>query len=361
MNEKLSNIKKVQIDFSSIFKAVLVLVVLYALFLVRDVLLIIVTAVVIASAVEPATRWFVERRVPRTVAVVMIYLAVFSVLLGVVFLFVPTFINEASNLLQNIPSEVGSLQISNIFSDSSIVRNLPLGQEASLSEYLRELQTSIATYSEGIFSALAGIFGGVMSFVLIVVISFYLAVQRNGIEDFIGVVVPFRHQGYAINLWRRTQAKIGKWLQGQLLLMLIIGVLTYVGLVLLGVPNAFVFAVIAGFFEIIPIFGPILAAIPAIAVGWADGGVTFALMIAGLYVIIQQLENHLIYPQVVNKVVGIPALVVLISLLIGAKLAGFLGVILSVPIATLVMEFTHDIQRRNKQLAEIKEKESHAG
>jgi predicted PurR-regulated permease PerM len=353
--------RTIDISFGTILKTVAVLVGIWLLYAVKDIVLIVLTAVVIASAIEPATKWFVGRRVPRTVAVVILYIAVFTVLGLIIYMFVPTFINETSTLLQNIPEHIGSIEVSSIFSESSVLGSLPLSGEASLVDYVRGLQDSLSGYSEGLFRTLSSVFGGLVSLILVTVISFYLAVKENGIEEFIRVVTPYSHQGYAVDLWKRTQAKIGKWLQGQLLLMLIIGVLTYVGLVLLGVPNAFVFAVVAALFEVIPIFGPILAAIPAIAVAFTSSGLTLALITLGLYVVIQQLENQVIYPQVVHKVVGVPALVVLLSLLVGASLAGFMGVLLSVPIAALIMEFTHDIQKRNKELAEIKENKFHVG
>lgn len=344
--------KVISISFGTILKTIVALAVVYFLYILKDIVLIVLTAVVIASAIEPLTRWFTTRGVPRTIAVIIIYLAVFAILVGIVYLFVPTFIAELSSLLQNIPSQVGSVQISDLFKDSQFLHDLPLGEGASISEYITQLQATLVDYSEGLFRTVASIFGGVVSFVLVVVISFYLAVKENGIEEFIKIVTPYSHQDYAVGLWKRTQSKIGKWLQGQLLLMFIIGALTYVGLKLLGVPNALLFSILAGFFEIIPIFGPILSAIPAIAVAYVDVGLALALMTAGLYIVVQQLENQLIYPQVVHKVVGVPALVVLLALLIGAKLAGFIGIILSVPIAALIMEFAYDIEKKNKELAQ---------
>ena len=137
-------------------------------------------------------------------------------------------------------------------------------------------------------------------------------------------------------------------MQGQLLLMVLVGVLVFLGLSILGVRHALVFAILAGLLELIPLFGPMLSSIPALMVGFLDGGVTMVFFIAGLYLIIQQFENHLIYPLVVNKVVGVPAMVVILSLVIGAELAGILGILLSVPIAAVLMELINDWKRTTK-------------
>ena len=165
-------------------------------------------------------------------------------------------------------------------------------------------------------------------------------------EDFIEIAAPRKYQAYVLDLWKRARHKIGLWMQGQLLLAVIMGVLVYLGLTILGVPHALLLAVIAALFEIIPVFGPILAAVPAVAIAFVDGGATLGLLTVALYVIGQQFENHLIYPLVVTRVVGVPPLLVILALLIGAQLAGFLGILLSVPVVATLQEFTKDIRER---------------
>src|SRR6185437_11991013 len=152
-------------------------------------------------------------------------------------------------------------------------------------------------------------------------------------------------QPYVLNLWKRSQFKIGRWMQGQLVLALIVGIMLFLGLTILGIPYALLLSVIAGVFELIPVFGQILAAIPAVAIAYVDVGPTAALLVVGLYLVVQQFEAHLIYPIVVKKVVGIPPLLVILSLLVGFRLVGFLGVLLSVPIAGAIQEFVSDIDR----------------
>ena len=133
-------------------------------------------------------------------------------------------------------------------------------------------------------------------------------------------------------------------MQGQLLLAVIVGVLVFLGLTILGVKNALLLAVIAALFEIIPVFGPILAAVPAVALALLDGGLTLGLLVIALYVIVQQFESHLIHPLVVTRVVGVPPLLVILSIIVGAQLAGFLGILLSVPIAATIQELVKDVK-----------------
>ena len=159
-------------------------------------------------------------------------------------------------------------------------------------------------------------------------------------------MIPFGKENYVINLWESSKAKIGKWMQGQLLLGVLIFILVYLGLTIFGLPYALTLALLAGLMEIIPVFGPIMAAIPAILLALSTGGMSLALIIAGFYLLVQQFESNLIYPLVVRKVVGVPPILVILSLIIGYELAGFLGILISVPVAAAVMELVDDIEKQ---------------
>ncbi|HVU80348.1 MAG TPA: AI-2E family transporter [Candidatus Paceibacterota bacterium] len=344
----------VSISPSSIFMGLLVVVLAALLFYLRDLVLIVLTAVVIASAMEPAVHAFARRGIPRTFSVILMYLIVASVFFGVLFLFIPPVLSDLAVFLATLPQTLTNLNISDVTHGL-----LPWGSVAdtvSSAQLLNGVSSALSDSAGGAFSTLSGIFGGLTSFVLIVVFSFYFSVQETGVDDFLRVVTPVSEQAYVLHLWKRSQEKIGKWMQGQLILALIVGVLLYLGLTILGVPHALLLAILAGVFELIPVFGQFLAAIPAIAIGFSVGGVTEALLITGLYMLVQQFEAHLIYPVVVKKVVGVPPLMVILALLIGFKLFGFLGVLLSVPIAGAIQEFLSDVDREKtralaKQLA----------
>ena len=135
---------------------------------------------------------------------------------------------------------------------------------------------------------------------------------------------------------------------------LLVGILAFLGLTILGVSSALFLAVIMAVFELIPVFGPVLAAVPGVAIAFTDGihgfdpGFTAALFVGIFYFIIQQFESHLIYPLVVRKVIGIPPVLVILALVVGAKMAGFLGIILSVPVTAVIMEFLNDVAREKK-------------
>lgn len=335
------NNTSITITTGTIFKTIFILLLFVVVYMLRDLALIILTSVVLASAVGPAVKWFGKYKVPRVLAVVFVYLLVFGALGGLLFLFVPIFIDQVGQLASVLNNYIDTFE--QWSSPGNGISVLP--ESFSLSQSLDTLKASVSSLSGNILELAAMVFGGFFGFIMVVVLSFYMAVQEKGIEDFLRLVSPVQHEKYVIDLWKRSQSKIGKWMQGQLLLGVVIGVLVYLGLTILGIEYALVLALLAAVMELIPIFGPTLSAIPAIALGFVDS-ISLGFFVLALYVIIQQFENHLIYPLVVRKVVGVPPLIVILALVIGGQLAGFIGILLSVPMAAVIMEFAEDVQKK---------------
>ena len=319
----------------------------WGLYELRGLVLIVLTAITLASAIEPGVTGLVRRKVPRVLAVICIYVVLFAVFGLIFFFFLPSLLADFATVVSSMPQYLETFSRSGAFDGYAQVLGVTSPSMLSSDDIMMGLRGALnlgSTFSNA-FSAISAIFGGVFSFILIVVFSFYFAVLETGVDDFLRIIVPKKQQRYMLGLWRRSQTKIGLWMQGQLLLAVIMGVLVYLGLMILGVPHALVLAAIAAVFEIIPVFGPTLSAVPALAIAFANGGVALGGMTLGLFVIAQQFENHLIYPLVVTRVVGVPPLLVILALLAGGELAGFLGVILSVPIAATLQELAHDIER----------------
>ncbi len=341
----------ISISIGTIIKAVIVILLIYTLFVIKDVVLVIIAAIVLASSIEPMIKWFQKRKFGRVLSAVTSYISILSVVLVIVVFFIPQVLNEASEYLTKLPQNLSVSDLWSPIKDVGIFGNSTIqgiGDGYSVKDLTNEISKIISGSGEGVVKTAGAIFGGVLSFILIIVLSFYLAVQEDGVGGFLEVVTPKKFRAYVIDLWKRSQNKIGLWMQGQLLLGIMVGILVFLGLSVLGIQHALLLATLAMVFEIIPVFGPILSSIPAILVGGVDGGATGALLVTGLYVLIHQFENHLLYPLVVKKVVGISPVVVILSLVVGVKLAGFLGLLLSVPIAAVLMELYLDIEKRRK-------------
>ncbi len=320
----------------------------YAFYEVYQFLLGVLLSIVIASAIEPVTLWAKRRGIPRLPTVISVYVLIAVFLSGFFYFLLLPLIGEMATFMKTFAiysdSVVNDSILSGMFKTQNVFPSLDTPAIiGDLSSYLNQFSTYL---SKGVFTSLSAVSGGVVSFMLIIVLSFYLAVQDDGISKFLRIITPVQHESYVINLWRRSNVKIGRWMQGQILLGVLVMILVYAGLLIVGVEHALLLAVLAGILELIPIFGPILSAIPAIFVAYVSLGTTGALITAGLYLVIQQFENHLIYPMVVKKVIGVPPMISIIALVIGGRLGGFLGLLVAVPIAAVLMEFIDDLEER---------------
>lgn len=337
----------IKISAGTVAKVILVALLFVVAYKLRDILLVVIAAVVIASSVEPVIRWLRQWKIARLPSVLIVYIGLALMFAAVFYFMLIPLLSEVSSFLNDLPNYIGSIDLwdplQEAGSSTSLVSNL--SNTFSLSKIVEQINSAIAGFSGGFVSTVSIVFGGLLSFILMIVLSFYLAVQENGVLMFLKTITPLRHRKYIISLWNRSEEKIGLWMQGQLILGIIIAVLVFLGLTLLNIPHALLLAVLAGIFEIIPVFGPILFAIPGIAIAFGDQGFAMALVVTGFYVIVQQFENHLIYPLVVRKVTGVSPIIAILALIVGGKLAGFLGIVLSVPIATIIMEFLSDLQK----------------
>lgn len=350
----------ISITPSTLFTAFLVIIGLVALYNLRSLVLILLMAVVIASVIEPGTRWFVRRKFPRTLAAVFMYVLVVGGIVTLLAFLIPPLFSDAVGALNTIPKYIKTIDIldsnnQGVFNGfKKIFPDLP--STISIGDLVSVITASISDFSGGLFDTVSGFFGGVVDLLLVIVISFYLSVREDGVGEFLGIITPEKHEKYVRGLWRRTQMKIGRWMQGQLLLGLVVGVMVYLAMLAVGIGHPLILAVFAAIFELIPVIGMTLSAVPAFALATLDGGIGLGLIVVAIYLVIQQVEAHAIYPIVVKKIVGVPPLLVIISLVAGAELAGFVGVILAVPISVALVEYLDDIQsRKTASIVEIAE------
>ncbi len=170
-------------------------------------------------------------------------------------------------------------------------------------------------------------------------------VEKNGVERLVKQTIPLNLQTKVLRVIGKIEFKLSRWFLGQLALGFIIGLMSYIGLSILGVPYALVLAIIAGLFELIPYIGPWLSAIPAILIALTISP-TLAGAVLILYFIIQELENYLIVPKVMEKSVDIHPVITIMAMMIGGQLAGLVGVILAVPVAAMVLVVAEEAYRK---------------
>jgi len=327
---------RVSITANTVVTALFIIAGAYVLWLLRDLVLLVLTAIIIASAIEPWIVFFVRYHIPRFFSAILVYVLLFGSIFSLLYFFFPPIIADAANLFSAMPQYLDTINVPNSLS----------GITAALFSF----QAIFSADSSGVLQLLITFFGSISALMLIVVLSFYFALQDTGVDDFLRLVMPVAYEDYSVDLWRRSQKKIGRWMQGQVLLSVLVGILVYLGLLIIGIPYALLLSVFTALAEIIPIFGALIAGVVAVAVGYSDGGVALGAIVAGLYIVVNQFEANLIYPLIVKKVVGVPPLLVIVALIAGYTLAGFLGALLSVPVAAVLMEFIADFDKRKRRI-----------
>lgn len=339
-----------EISTGSILRAIILVVFFIFLYALKDVLIIFLFGLIIASAISPFTNWLDQKRIPRLWGVLLLFLVVIGLLALIASLVIPSLSADIDQLITTLPAIFEKVSVSL----ESVQQGAPtyLDFVNEIQNILSALSSYLQQSSQSVVGLVVGIFGGVVSFIAILVISFYLSVTKKGIDNFLESIVPEKYELYVKDLWKRSERKVGLWLQGQLLLALIVGLMVYVGLSLMGIKFALALGLLALVFEIVPVVGPVLAAIPAVILAFLQEP-ALGLWVILFYVVVQQLENHVLVPVVMGRTVGLNPVVVIIAILVGAHLAGIPGMLISVPVATVIVEVLDDMARKKETRRQI--------
>ncbi len=288
------------------------------IWLVRDIIVLVLIALILASAMDPLVNYFHARKVPRVISVFMVYVVVIGIAVLVIGLMIPPVIQQTKILEANLP------QYSNALSSQ-------IGGY-SVQDFLSNLFSGFNN-SNSVVQNTFGVFNGALDAIAVLVISFYLVAEEKGMKTFVSSLIPAHHHEFTIGLITKIQHKMGMWVLGQIIVSFGIFIFTYAGLLILHVQYALVLALLSGLFEVVPYIGPFLSAIPAMFIGFIQAP-SLAIWVAILYLLVHEVEGYVLVPKIMEKTVGTSPLLVLLSLLIGYQLYGVLGLLISVPLAT---------------------------
>lgn len=327
-----------------VIRTILIVLALWLLYLVRDILALFFLSVILTATLDPAIDWMQKKRIPRPVGLTFIYVLLFSTLSLLISFLVPPFFSQLKLFSENLP--VYSESLTHAFSGIELYAS-SYGIEFNSHEFLVNLFGDFNQSSTKIFSTTVGVFTVFISLVVVLSLTFYMSVKEDGMKKFIVSLTPLGKQDYIVSLVERIKGKIGKWLFGQLFLMVGIFILDFVALSIFNIPYALILAILAGLLEIVPYLGPIISATLAAMVGFIISPLTGVVVLA-ILTVIQQVESHIIVPQIMKKAVGLNPVAVILALLIGAKLGGTIGAILAVPLATAMGIFVLDMVNKKE-------------
>ena len=308
---------------NQVITALLFVLLLWFLLQIRDIVLIFFISFIIMATFHPIVEWLATHHIPRIIAVFIVYIVTLLLFILLVFPLVPFFSDQLQQLIKHFP---GYLQKTGTTFGINIRANYISGYTTSHLEAIGANALFVTTK----------FFGGLFSVLAMIVISFYLLLSHNRMKDeFIGRFSKSK-QNHMLSTIDQVENKLGAWLRGQVLLSVTIGILVWIALMILRVPFALPLALMAGLFEIIPTIGPILAAIPALIVGFSVSPL-MVLFVAIAYAIVQLLENNVIVPKIMESAVGLNPIVIILSVMIGGQLLGLTGALLSIPFVTFLI------------------------
>lgn len=321
---------KVEISHKTIIFTVIFLLLVWFLYQIKEIIFLVFVAIILMSAFKPWVDLLEKFHVPRIVSVLLIYIALISIITFTASSILPSLVSQTIHLGENLPSYL-----------KSVAPFLKIDYQV--------LTQQVAPIGENVLKVTIGVFSNIITLFTLIIISFYLLIERKHLHTYLAHFTDEERAKKWENIITKIEERLGAWVRGQMVLAITIGIATFIGLSLIGIPYTLSLAILAATLEIVPFIGPIISAVPAILVALTSSPI-LALITVAVYFIIQQAESHLIVPLVMKRTVGLPPLVTIISLLIGAKIAGIGGALLAIPIVVAGSTF---------MIEYIKLKESH--
>lgn len=337
--------KILDISWATIIRIIAAFALLYFIYLVKDLLIWFLFALVISVLFNPAINFFQKLKVPRVVAAIVVYVGIFVFIGFLIFKMAPILFLELKEFSIRFPEYFDKA--------SPFLRGLKIKALENFDSFVATIENALYGASTNIFTAIGSLFGGVFASITIFTIAFFLSLEEKGIERTLYLIAPREYKKKILTIWKRTQKKVSLWFATRILGMIFVGVSTTIACFALDIKYAVFFGLFAGISDIIVTIGPLLSG-GIIAILVALSSLPKALFFVVIFTIIQEIEGHILLPVLAKKFLRLPPSLVLISILVGARLWGILGAILAIPLVGMIFEFVKGLlERRGQETKEI--------
>jgi len=334
------------ISWGTILKILIAVISIYILYLIRDILIWFIFALVIAVLFNSLIDFLERKRIPRLVSCLVLYSGIFALLGFFVYQTAPIFLSEIKDFSQNLPQYLQKI--------SPLFEKFGIETFKSTQTFLETLENNFERAGKNILNALSFVFGSIGAAFLVTSLAFFISLEKNFGERVLEIFSPLKYKNYFLNLWHRSKEKVTGWFISRIIGIIFVGIVTFIILKILNIKYVFALSLMAGILDFIPIIGPIIAGI-IITLFAAMNNLGQAVFVLIAFIIIQQIENNLLLPIISEKFTGLPAVLVLVGLAIGGKLWGILGAILFIPVVGVIFEVLKDylIKRKRERTQEI--------
>jgi len=338
----MSQDQTLNISWDAIGKVFIAGLIVYAIYQAKEIALWFFFGLAISVLLEPAIKFLRKLWLPKMLAIVVIYLSIFGTLGLLIYITAPIFVYEIKQFSQYLPNYISQI--------NPVLDKMGIDAVSDFNNITEILVGGLEKSSKGALSALMAFFGGLSSTVVILTIAFFLSLEDNGPERFLTILFPKKYEERITVFFDMAQGKVAGWFGARLLACLFVGVASFIVFYIFGVKYAFMLALLAGVLNFIPYIGPLtmgilLVVFVAVSSGsWAT--VVYVLLSA---MAIQSIENNLLTPLLMKRLIAVPPVLVLVSLLMGAKMFGFLGTIFAVPVAGIIYEFVKELLEKRRE------------
>ena len=325
------------ISFKSILKILMVFFGCYLVYLIKEILVWIVFSSIISIVFEPVISLLEKKKIIRPMAALIVY-SLFYLFIGLfIYWMMPIFVSEIQQFTRLFPQYFERL--------SPPLQSIGIEAFESMETFTLSIQEWMVKASSSIFSAMASIFGGILSTITIFTLAIFLSIEKGEVKEIIRLIIPKEKEKYFFDLWKRCQSRTVAWFGSRVLSSLFISLASYVAFSIFKMKYAFALSSFAGLTDFIPIIGPIFSGIIIALFALMDSW-TKAFFVVIVFTLIQQIEANIVSPISSKKLIGLPAILTLIALLVGGRLWGVLGAILAVPLTGVVYEFLKDLLKK---------------
>jgi len=332
--------QKIDISWQTILKIGVAVFSFYIFYLIKDILVLFIFAVVLSILFEPLIYFFQKRRIPRFLSVAFVYVSFFGLISLLIYLILPLFIREIQKFIQNFP---GYFEVISPF-----LREIGFDAFQSFNNFLMALKSILEAMVSNIFNGLFIFFGGVLTSLFVITTAFFLSLEFKPIEKTLVLLFPKRYENYALGLFEKCRKKVTGWFLARIIACIYVGLLSYISFLILRVDYPFTLALFAGVLNFIPYLGPLISGIIIFLVVF-PASMLKGIFVIAVFVLIQQTENSILSPLLMKRIIGLPPAMVLLGLVVGGKLWGFIGALLIVPLLGILFEFITEFLEKRKE------------
>lgn len=337
----MENEKILDISWKTLLKVFVLIVCIYIIYQIKDVLVWFIFAIIISILAEPSIKFLNKLKIPRALSVVLVYLSILGFIVLIVFLTAPSFIHEVQQFSNLLPQYFTQI--------SPYLEGIGIQAIEDIEGFISFTKTNLEKATANIINILSSVFGGLFASIFILAVAIFLSLEDKGIEKALVVFFPKKYDDYLLSLWKRVQKRVTGWFISRVISCIFVGLATYITLLVFNAPYALLFGLLAGVSNFIVTIGPAITGIFIFIVVATAAGLLKAFFVLLAFAIIHQIESGVLIPLLSKKFIGLSPVLVLVSLVVGGILWGFLGAILAVPLAAILVEFLGDFIKKRRE------------